>query len=143
QVRACVQNGEAALEAVRKFKPDILVFDVALSDREGLKMLERMKEEALATLPVVFTSDHHDDVIEAIRLGVKGVVTKDMPLSLLVRCIRDVLAGGKSLEKGSAGRAVDRLLKDEGSRQDLGIILTPREIAVARMVSEGLPNKTV
>jgi DNA-binding NarL/FixJ family response regulator len=143
QVRACVQDGESALRAVREFKPDILVFDVLLMGRDGLNLLVKLNEEGLATHPVVFTGDHLNEVVEAMRLGVKGVVTKDMPLNLLVRCIREVQAGGKWLEKRVAAHAVDQFLKNEGNRHDLNAALTPREIAVARMVSEGLPNKKV
>ena len=143
QVRACVQDGESALRAVREFKPDILVFDVLLMGRDGLNLLVKLNEEGLATHPVVFTSDHLDEVVEAMRLGVKGVVTKDMSLNLLVRCIREVQAGGKWLEKRVAAHAVDQFLKNEENRHDLNGALSPREMAVARLVSEGLPNKTV
>lgn len=84
-----------------------------------------------------------DEVVRAIRLGVRGVVLKEMEPELLVRCIRKVHAGGQWWETHSVGRALDRLLRSEvGARQIAGI-LTAREIEITRMVASGRRNKDI
>jgi DNA-binding NarL/FixJ family response regulator len=142
-VVACVSDGESALQAVQDRVPDIIVLDLALPKKNGLMLLADMKRDGLRTRPVVFTAAPYSEIVEAVRLGVPGVVTKDMPLPLLVRCIREVNAGGKWLEKGFAVRAVSYLLKREEGSLSISALLTPRELAVAQMASEGLPNKRI
>lgn len=138
-----VTDGEAALEAVRTLTPDIVVLDLSLPKKSGLSLLAEMKNEALATRAVVFTASPSREIVDAIRLGVQGVVTKDMPLKLLVRCIREVHNGGRWLEKSVAAGALNLLIKQESRGGELRSMLTPREVMVARMVSEGLPNKRI
>jgi two-component system, NarL family, nitrate/nitrite response regulator NarL len=84
-----------------------------------------------------------DDLFEAIRLGARGVVLKDMAPRLLMQCVRTVHAGGKWLEKGVATSAVDKLLEREAGTRAVAETLTPRELQVARMIAKGVPSKTV
>jgi DNA-binding NarL/FixJ family response regulator len=147
RILACAQDGEEALQAVRQLKPDIVVLDLHLPGKDGLTLIREMKRDGLPTQAVVFTAAEREGrreiALEVVRLGVRGVVMKDMALQWLVRCIREVHAGRKWLEKGVAARTVENLLKREELRQEVSSILTPREIEVARMASKGLPNKSV
>lgn len=140
-VRGCVQHGDALVHTIHEFQPDVVVLDFFLPQEDDFRRLRQLQHECPATRAVLFTAHGYDMALEAMRLGVQGVVTKQMTPGMLVRCIRTVHSGSQWLEKGIAVRAVGQLLGDEG--RDLFSVLTPREIAVARMVSEGLPNKTV
>lgn len=140
-VRAGVHRGDMLMDTVRALAPDVVVLDFFLPYEEDFCRFSSLQKECPGVRIVLFTAQDHDMVLEAMRLGVRGVVTKAMVTELLVRCIRKVHAGEQWLEKGIAARAVSQLLGDEA--RDLFGLLTPREIAVARMVSEGLPNKTV
>lgn len=142
-IRAQVTDGESALAAVQRWRPDILVFDLPLPGRDGLSLLAALRAEGQGTRPVLFTSAAAGDIVEAIRRGVQGVVRKDMSMHLLVRCIREVQAGRRWLEKGVANSALNYLLHREAGQALLQAQLTPRELAVARMVAEGLPNKRI
>ena len=77
-----------------------------------------------------------DDVFDAIRMGVRGVVLKDMAPKLLVHCIREVHAGRRWLENGYATHAVEKLLQREAGTHDVAKALTPRELQIARMTVE-------
>jgi DNA-binding NarL/FixJ family response regulator len=143
RILACAQNDEEALRVVRQFEPDILVLELALPKKGGLALIREMKRAGLVTAPVLFTAIDGEDNLEAMRLGARGVVPKNMSIDLLARCIREVDAGRKWLEKGVAAHALETLLKREEGSRELHAMLTPREIAVARMVCEGMPNKTV
>lgn len=142
-VRACVNDGEAALWAVREFRPDVLVLDLALPVKDGLAVVHEMQADGLQTRPVLFTAAPAGRIVEAVRLGVPGVVTKDMPIEQLVQCIREVSTGRQWLDKTAAENAVAHLLKQEESRRTWESKLTPRERAVARLLAEGLPNKRI
>ncbi|BAL23870.1 response regulator transcription factor [Azoarcus sp. KH32C] len=143
-IQACVQDCDNALQAVRQFAPDIVVLDLMLPEKNGIELIRALKRERSPSRPVVFAMrPSAKDALEVVRLGVRGVVTKDMALHWLVRCIREVHAGRQWLEKEIAVHAIGNLLETEEANREIASVLTPREIQVARMVSQGLPNKTV
>jgi DNA-binding NarL/FixJ family response regulator len=143
EVVARATNGEEALRALRQFQPEILVLDLRMPRKDGLTVLREMKRDALSTHVVVLTAMANDDVVEAIRLGVRGIVLKDMASRLLLQCVRAVHAGEKWLEKGYATRAVDNLLEREAGMQAMAKRLTPREVEIAHMVANGMRNKAI
>jgi two-component system nitrate/nitrite response regulator NarL len=143
EVVARAKNGDEALRAVRQFQPDVLVLDLRMPGMDGLAVLEEMQREALPTRVVILSAMNSDDLFEAIRLGARGVVLKDMAPRLLMQCVRTVHAGGKWLEKGVATCAVDKLLECEAGIKAIAETLTPRELQVARMIAKGVPSKTV
>src|SRR5262249_15055047 len=77
-------------------------------------------------------------MLEAMRLGVNGVVLKEMAPRLLVQCIRKVHAGEQWIEKRSL---LDAMPRREAGVREAANELTPREIQLIRMVAEGLRNK--
>ena len=144
QVVARCKDGEEALGAVREHRPDVLLLDIRMPGMDGLGVLRALKKEKLPTRVVLLTVGlDEEDVLEAIRLGVKGVVLKEMAPQLLVECVRKVHAGGEWLEKRSVSRALDKLLRREASAREVARLLTAREIEIVRMVAEGLRNKEV
>jgi DNA-binding NarL/FixJ family response regulator len=143
EIVAIAKNGDEALEAVRKHKPDILVLDIRMPGKDGLAVLREMLREGLPAKPVILTATEQDEVFEAIRLGVPGVVLKDMAPKLLVHCIREVHAGRRWLEKSYATQAVERLLQREAGAKDVARALTPRELQVAQMTAQGMHNKAI
>jgi len=143
EVVASARNGDEALCAVRRFAPDILVLDLRMPGKDGIAVLGEMRREGMTAKVVLLTAMENEDVLAAIRLGVRGVVMKDMALRLLVECVRIVHGGGRWIEKSAANRAVDRLLQRETGMRVMAKNLTPREVQIARMVADGLPSKNV
>ena len=144
QVLASCADGEAALAAVRAHRPDVLVLDLRMPRMDGLSVLRELKEKDGQTKVVVLTAAvSSDDVIEAVRLGVRGVVLKEMAGKMLVNCIRKVHEGGRWLEHASMGRALDQLIVRDAGERELARILTGRELDVARCVAQGLRNKEI
>jgi len=142
QILARANDGDEALKFVRQFRPDILLLDLRMPGKDGLTVLRELRRDELPTRTVVLTAVGGDDVLDAIHLGVHGLVLKDMAPKLLVRCIREVHAGRKWLDRNSATHAVDKLLARETSMQT-GVRLTPRELEIACMIAKGMHNKAV
>jgi len=143
-VLAQCANGDEALRAVRAHRPDILVLDVRMPGRDGLSVMREMKAEKLPTRVVLLAASLDDEeMLEASRLGVRGVVLKEMTPRLLVQCIRKVHAGEPWLERRTAARAFETLLRREAGAREIGKVLTPREIEIARMAVMGLRNKAI
>jgi DNA-binding NarL/FixJ family response regulator len=143
EVVARATDGELALQAVRKYRPDILVLDLSMPAKSGLAVLREMIHESLPTRVVVLTASDSADLQEAIRLGVGGVVLKDMAPALLLRAVREVHAGRQWIEREAATHAVDTLRKRGVAMREMEHTLTRREIEVARMVASGLRNGAV
>jgi two-component system nitrate/nitrite response regulator NarL len=108
-VVARASNGVEALRAVRGHKPDILVLDLHMPLMDGLAVVRAITHEALPTKIVVLTGYGSDDTVEAVELGVRAVVLKEIAPALLVRAVREVYAGGTWFELGAGPQVVDRL----------------------------------
>ncbi len=144
EVVARCRDGEAALRALREHRPDVLILDLRMPGLDGMEVLRHAARDRLGGRVVVLTASlDEEELFEAVRLGVRGVVLKETAPDLLVRCVRAVHAGGRWLERDVAGRALDRLLAREAGRQRLASVLTPREAELVCLVSHGLRNKEI
>lgn len=142
-VVATARNGEEALQAVVAHDPDVLVLDLRMPGMTGLDVLAALKGANARARVVILTATASGNVTEAIRMGVQGVVLKEMAPALLVRAVRDVHAGAKWIEKGLATRALDEMLESRAREQHLALRLTPRQREVSRLVAQGLSNKAI
>lgn len=137
-------DGATALQAVRTYEPDILVLDIRMPVKDGLSVLREMKKEKLRARVVLLTAVlYEDELAEAVRLGVRGLVLKELAPKLLVQCVRKVHAGELWLEKRSVTSALEKLLHREAGRQEVAQILTPREVEIVQQVVAGLRNKEI
>ena len=137
-------SGSEALGAARRLRPDIMVLDLLMPGMDGLAVARALNETGNPPNIVLLTAQlHEDQLIEALRLGVKGFVLKEMATKLLVECLRRVHAGGQWLEKDSAGKAMAKLVRREAKGREIATLLTPREIEVVTMVAKGFSNKEI
>lgn len=144
EVVATCTDGAQALEAVRLHRPDVLVLDLRMPGKSGLDVLREIAGERLPTRTVLLTATIEDaEMMEAMRLGVGGVVLKEMVPASVVLCVRKVHAGEPWLEKRSAARALDKLMRRESSAREIAGILTTRELEIVRMLCRGLRNKEI
>jgi DNA-binding NarL/FixJ family response regulator len=142
-VARCV-DGTEALRAVREHRPDVLVLDVRMPGLDGFAIIRELRREALPTRVVLLSAElDEDQVLEAMRLGVRGVVLKEMAPRMLVECVRKVVAGEQWIERRSLGRALDRMLRREAGLREVAALLTAREIEIVRLVAEGLRNQAI
>lgn len=146
-VLASCTEGETAIEIIARQQPDILLLDLKMPRMDGLKVLRELHKLNQHPKVVLLTAAlDEDEVLEAIQLGVRGVVLKEMAPALLIQCIRKVYAGGEWIEKNSVSRALEKLLKRESDMQNLQKLthhLTPREIDLIRLVASGHSNKQI
>ena len=143
-VEARCRDGEEALREVRARRPDVLVLDIRMPRRDGLDVLRTIRLEGMATRVVLLTAElEEEQLVEALRLGVGGVVLKEMAPQMLLEAVREVHRGGSWLDKGSVSRVLSKLLEREEGAKEIAQVLTPREIEIVRMVARGLRNRAV
>jgi len=144
EVVARCWDGEEALRALRTLRPDILVLDIRMPRCDGLQVLRTLKTEDLPTRVVLLTAALEEDhLLEALQLGVSGIVLKEMAPRLLVDAVREVHAGGRWLEKVSSNRALERFLRRDEGERGAAPSLTPRELEIVRLVVRGLRNRSI
>ena len=141
-VAAC-SSGETSIEAVRAHEVDVLLLDLNMR-LDGLAVMRALIKEGICPRVVLLTAEIDDDqTLEAVRLGVGGIVLKEMAPQFLMECIRKVHAGEQWVERKSVGRALDTLLRREAGLRDLRQALTNRELDIVRMIALGLRNSEI
>ena len=144
EVLACCGNGRDALEAVRRHRPDVLILDSLMPALDGLEVLKAMVREGSPTRVLFLAESREEELIrEAVRLGARGVVLKEMPTGTVLQCVRKIHAGEYWLERRSASQALEELIRREAGTRSLAGVLTPREQEVLPLLCRGLRNKEI
>jgi len=136
------EAGDAAeaLKLVLEHRPDLVLLDISMP---GMSSFEagRLIEEHCPGTRIVYLTMHEDReyVQQALRSGASGYLLKDTPAPLLLRALRDVHGGGKSLSPQVQSR-----LNDDASRPNQSVrvplrrsALTVREREVMKLLAEG------
>jgi len=135
----------AAVRAVKRLNPDIVLMDVRLPDGSGVEACR----DILASHPttrVIFLTSFADDefALAAILAGAQGYVIKNIDSGSLIQSIRTVSNGHSFLSPALTQRALERL---KAGPAQAGRVrkqsLAPQEERVLALVAEGLTNKEI
>lgn len=139
-VLAVCADADAAVEAVRQHQPDILILDL---DRHGaFKVLRRLQRAHLSTRVVVLAAaDDDKEMIDAVRLGARAIVPKELPPEAFVSSIRKVYSEKSSIEQPIAGPLVTKLFRT--APRHMSRQLTPREAEIARLAVLGISTRDI
>ncbi len=135
-VLARCADGYEALRAVAAYRPDVLVVDQDMPGIDGAAIVKQLRRSSQQTRAVLLATTDNHQVMEALQLGVEGIVYKNVNPQLLIRCVREVYAGRRWVDPGLNGHAADR-----PGRLPALDALTRRQIEVARAAVSGLSNK--
>jgi DNA-binding NarL/FixJ family response regulator len=137
-VVATATDGERALEAVRRFRPDVAVLDVQMPHMDGLTCLARLRESGLPVRVLLLSAFADPPSLRvAVEGGADGYALKTDPPQATIRAIRAV-AGGLLVFPATARR----WLAGGGPAKDPAA-LTEREEAVLRLLAEGRTNAQI
>lgn len=133
---ATAGTGSDALREAQRFRPDLLVLDVMLPDRDGFEVVTRLRADRV-DLPVVFLTarDATEDKVKGLTVGGDDYVTKPFSLEELVARIRAVLRRTAGDEAGAKLTFADLELDDDSHEVWRGtnrIDLTPTEYKLLR-----------
>lgn len=141
-VVARCRSGEEALRQLRERRPRVLILDLRMPELGGLEVLQAVVAERLPTRVVLLAAALDDEqLLEAVRLGVAGVVLKEMAPERLVEAVRVVAAGGQWIDRATLNRALRSALARKNVPPPA--TLTPRETEIVRMVASGLRNRAI
>jgi DNA-binding NarL/FixJ family response regulator len=141
-------NAEEAFAKAPALRPDVLLLDINLSGVSGLQLLRDLAPRLPETSIVMLTASSEDrDVMEALRNGAVGYLTKDLSPEALRRAIRGIRAGDLPMPRKLAARAIQRLARVAGRSRETGNgvteSLSEREEEVLRLLSNGLTDREI
>ena len=143
-VVACCANAESGFFAVERRHPDVLVVDLRMPDGDGLALVRSLKEAGVRCQTVLLTAAiEESQVVEAVNLGVRGLVLKDSEPEALIECIRRVSVGDEWFDQLSVKSALVNVMTRESAAHSVARLLTPREIELVRLVAQGLRNRAI
>jgi DNA-binding NarL/FixJ family response regulator len=134
-VIAEASNGQEAIDAFERYKPDVTLLDLRMPVMEGVEAVRQIRErDPLAKVIVLTTYDTDEDISRALKAGAKAYVLKDISADLLIECIHDVLAGKTYLAPQAAAKLAEGVTR---------VQLTPRELSTLRLIADGRSNKEI
>ncbi|MBZ5694718.1 MAG: response regulator transcription factor [Acidobacteriia bacterium] len=145
QIVGEASNGVECTKMLAKFKPDILLLDLRMPEKDGLGVLEEVNFDTLPTRVIVLTAAEDDrDVVRAMRLGARGVVLKQSASDLLLKSIRKVYDGEIWLDNRMTAEVIDAFKKssESGQRREKPL-LSEREKEIVQLVAQGFRNREI
>jgi two-component system NarL family response regulator len=139
-------DGVAATELAASTAPDVVLMDVRMPKGSGIEACVAIKQVAPTARIVMLTvSDEEADLYDAIRNGASGYLLKQSSVDEVAQGIR-VVADGQSLISPSMAIKLLNEFKDmsDSDRQQVPTPrLSPRELEVLKLVSQGLNNRLI
>lgn len=102
-----VYDGDAAVSAVPRLEPDLVLMDVRMPGTDGVQATRTILQHSESVRVVMLTTYAEDEYVhQAIRHGAVGYLLKDMPPDALLSCMRSALSGQLIIPSRFAGRVL-------------------------------------
>jgi DNA-binding NarL/FixJ family response regulator len=134
------ENASQAMKAIDKLKPDIVIVDISLKEKNGLELIKDIKIQ-YPDLPILALSMHHESLYaeRVIRAGARGYIMKQQATENIIKAIRNVLNGQIYVSDKMTAKMMHKLMgrrkdKAEASTTE---ILSDRELEVFLLIGKG------
>ena len=130
-------SGIEACKLLKETKPDIAILDISMPGKSGLEVLRDCKDN---NIKVIILSNYDEDeyIIEAVRLGAKAYVLKDIEASNIVKIVYKVNAGETYYSQQIMSVLVNQVTAVNEQKD-----ITKKEGEVIKLISEGFSSKMI
>jgi DNA-binding NarL/FixJ family response regulator len=135
-------DGSEVVRLAERLNPDVILLDLEMPGVDGVAALEKLRSAGSEARTIVFTAyDTDERILGALRAGARGYLLKGASRTEIFDAIRTVHAGGSLLQPVVTNKLLQTMSREE--RREETEPLTPREIEVLALLSQGLQNKEI
>ena len=128
-------DGEAAVEAIRRTRPDAVLMDIAMPRKDGIEAARIIKRELPATRILILTSfSGANDLANAVAAGADGVMLKNSDYSEVAEALRKVSRGETAIAPEVRKMLAENLPSPK---------LTQRQLDILESMARGLTNSDI
>ncbi len=148
EVAGEANDGREGLKKAKKLKPDLVIVDISLPDKNGIQLTNEIRSNMPETRVLVVSMHSEINYIsESFQAGATGYVVKESATERLLQGLETVAQGEYYLDNSISHQVVENIMKSSGktariSDADYGT-LTPREQEITRLLAEGLSAKEI
>jgi DNA-binding NarL/FixJ family response regulator len=137
-------DGAQAVELAERLRPDVVLMDLRMPRCDGVAATRLLRERCPSVTVVVLTTYADDrSVLDALRAGARGYLTKDAGAAQINDTLHRVTSGQAVIDPAVAEHVINAIAPDERPAPPLPDALTPREIEVLTLIADGLSNAEI
>jgi DNA-binding NarL/FixJ family response regulator len=134
-------NGQEAIEAAVRLRPELILMDVSMPEMTGIEAARHIKAQLPEVKIVMLTVSDDDRVlIDAVKAGASGYLLKSLDSNEFLAMLEGVQRGESAMQRQTMSRLLDSL--SDFSREPV-IELTLRELELLKWVAQGYSNKAI
>ncbi|HWT64939.1 MAG TPA: response regulator transcription factor [Terracidiphilus sp.] len=128
-------DGAQAIDLFRMLKPDVLLLDLRMPQKNGIEVVRAIRSEAAnARILIVTSYQTEEEVFQVLQAGALGYILKDAGRETLIQAVRTVHGGKRWIVPHIQRQFTDRVIRQQ---------LTTREMEVLRLLARGLTNREI
>jgi DNA-binding NarL/FixJ family response regulator len=147
EVVGTAADGEEVLALAAELRPDVILMDLRMPRMDGVEATRRLRERDPAVKVVVLTTYADDrSVLDALRAGALGYLTKDAGAAEIQQALHRVAGGQAALDPAVQLHLVEAIADGQSSGPAPASLpdgLTPREAEVLTLIAAGLSNAEI
>lgn len=137
-------SGAKAFALVAELQPDLVVLDMELPDMNGVAVTQQLARTHAGVRVVILSFVSSDAlIVDAIRAGAYGYLSKDIQPDALARALLGVTEGEVAMSRRTAARIMAYFREANGGSPDSNADLTDRELEVFRLLASGATDRQI
>jgi DNA-binding NarL/FixJ family response regulator len=146
EVLGAAADGEEAVQLAATLHPDVVLMDLRMPRCDGVEATRRIRAQDRDVKVLVLTTYADDrSVIDALRAGARGYLTKNAGAEEIQHALRQVTRGQAAIDPAVQHHLLDVILNspssgEAGASPHLPDGLTTREAEVLTLIAQGLTN---
>lgn len=140
-------DGLEGVKLAKRLVPDVVLLDLHMPGVGGLEALQLLQEELPQAQVVMLTvSEDAQDLLEALRIGARGYLLKNIETDFLLDAIQRAAAGESVMSPQMANRLADAIRVPQANPKTAAAAagkLSPREAEIIAMLAAGASNKEI
>jgi len=144
-------NAQDAIKLVVDLRPDVVLMDLRLPDRAGVKTVEQITLLAPASRVLILTRTEENRVVEAIVAGASGYILKTASPEEIIAAVKATAGGEAVISSQIAGKLLQRIRErdmpvtatTDNAASAIRAALTPREVEIFERLASGKSNQDI